>query len=279
MKNFVFSTTKNILYETGASKKVGELFRQVGCMQGQRLMFVTDQGILSSKIQSSCITELERYGFEVELYSRVIADPPEAVIHEAVEIAKQKNVVGVIGFGGGSSMDVAKLVAFLAQKDCSQHLSQIYGVGMCVGSRLPLVQVPTTAGTGSEVTPISIITTGLQEKKGVVSPQLLPDWAVLDGELTVSLPPHITAATGVDAMVHAIEAYTSRIRKNPLSDVLAKEALRLLGGNIRSVCTPNGGLDASARGAMLLGSMYAGMAFANAPVGACHALAVTQYIL
>ena len=134
---------------------------------------------------------------------------------------------------------------------------------MCVG----------WAGTGSEVTPISIITTGESEKKGVVSPVLLPDWAVLDGELTVSVPSPVTAATGIDAMVHAIEAYTTRLKKNSLSDLLAREALRLLGENIRTVCSPEGSKDAIARGNMLLGSMYAGMAFANAPVGAVHALA------
>merc|ERR1711934_591385 len=100
-------------------------------------------------------------------------------------------------------MDVAKLVAFLSKS--SQPLDAIYGIGLCKGGRLPLVQVPTTAGTGSEVTPISILTTGESEKKGVVSPQLLPDVAVLDADLTVGLPKHITAATGVDAMVHAIE--------------------------------------------------------------------------
>jgi len=176
-----------------------------------------------------------------------------------------------VGFGGGSPMDVAKVVSYLSHPECTQELSELYGVGNCTGQRLPLLQVPTTAGTGSEVTPISIITTGENSKMGVVSPQLLPDWAVIDGELTTSVPPVVTAATGIDAMVHAIEAYTSRIKKNPLSDVLAREALTLLGSNIRTVCED--GTNAEARGEMLLGSMYAGMAFANAPVGAVHALA------
>ena len=139
-------------------------------------------------------------------------------------MAKGKNVAGVIGLGGGSSMDVAKLVAFLSNSECKQSMSDIYGVDACKGERLPLIQIPTTAGTGSEVTPISIVTTGASEKKGVVSPVLLPDWAIVDGELTLSLPAHVTAATGVDAMVHAIEAFTSRLKKNPLSDALAKEA-------------------------------------------------------
>ncbi|TYC52412.1 iron-containing alcohol dehydrogenase, partial [Marinobacter sp. BW6] len=140
------------------------------------------------------------------------------------------------------------------------------------GPRLPLILVPTTAGTGSEVTPISIITVGEEEKRGVVSPFLLPDLAVLDPLLTLGLPGPVTAATGIDAMVHAIEGYASKsANNNPVSRTLAVEALRLLGGNIeKAVLTPR---DEDARGAMLLGSMLAGMAFANSPVAAVHALA------
>ncbi len=171
--------------------------------------------------------------------------------------------------GGGSSMDVAKLVALLASG--KEKLDDIYGVGFAKGPRLPLILVPTTAGTGSEVTQISIVTTRSGEKKGVVAPVLLPDYAVLDADLTLKCPPHVTAATGVDAMVHAIEAYTSRHAKNPISDAHARDALRLLGGNIRTACA--NGSDRSARQNMLLGAMLAGMAFANAPVAAVHALA------
>jgi alcohol dehydrogenase class IV len=139
------------------------------------------------------------------------------------------------------------------------------------GRRLPLVLVPTTAGTGSEVTPIAIVTTPTTEKKGVVAPRLLPDWAILDPELTLGLPAQVTAATGIDAMVHAIEAFTSRHRKNPMSDQLARQALALLSAKIRTACRD--GRDIEARSAMLLGSMLAGMAFANSPVAAVHALA------
>jgi len=121
------------------------------------------------------------------------------------------------------------------------------------------------------VTPISIITTGIGQKKGIVSHQLLPDVAICDGDLTLSVPKHVTAATGIDAMVHCIEAYTSALKKNFLSDCLAREGLRLLGANIRSVC--DDGSNRQARLDMLYGSTLAGMAFANAPVGAVHALA------
>jgi alcohol dehydrogenase class IV len=166
-------------------------------------------------------------------------------------------------------MDVAKLAALLARGNVA--LDDIYGVGVARGTRLPLILVPTTAGTGSEVTPISIVTTGEGSKKGVVSEILLPDIAVLDAQLTLGLPAHVSAATGIDAMVHAIEAYTSRRLKNPISDCLAREALRLLGANLERVCAH--GNDVAAREAMLLGANLAGMAFANAPVAAVHALA------
>jgi alcohol dehydrogenase class IV len=142
---------------------------------------------------------------------------------------------------------------------------------MVKGKRLPLILATTTAGTGSEVTPIAIVTTGENEKKGVVAPQLLPDIALLDPALTSGLPPRVTAMTGIDAMVHAIEAYTSKIKKNPVSDLLARQGLKLLFDNIHPAM--DNGEDLEARSNMLIGALWAGQAFANAPVGAVHALA------
>mgnify|MGYP001219711580 FL=1 len=190
---------------------------------------------------------------------------------QAVAAAQALQAELVVGFGGGSSMDVAKLVAILSHPQCTQSLADMYGVGNTKEPRLPLLQVPTTAGTGSEVTPIAIVTTGETTKAGVVSPVLQPDIALLDAELTIGLPPHVTATTGIDAMVHAIEAYTSVHRKNPLSDMLAREALRLLARNILTAVRI--GSDVEARSNMLLGALLAGQAFANAPVAAVHALA------
>ena len=139
-------------------------------------------------------------------------------------------------------------------------------------AQLPHVLIPTTAGTGSEVTPVSIITVDRDEKEGVSSPIILPDFAVLDPVLTIGLPAPTTAATGIDAMVHAIEAYASKNKNNnPMSGILAKEALVLLGSSIKTAVSDPKNLQA--RGKMLLGSMLAGMAFANSPVAAVHALA------
>ena len=179
---------------------------------------------------------LESLALHGTVFDKTVPDPSESLVLECATFAREEGVDSVVGFGGGSSMDVAKLVSLLASPTSSQPLGEMFGVGNARGERLPLLQVPTTAGTGSEVTPISIITTGVAEKKGVVSPLLLPDLAVLDGDLTLSLPAAVSAASGLDAMVHAIEAYTSRTHKNPLSDVYAREALRLLSANIVQVC-------------------------------------------
>lgn len=268
MTTLSFETTRRVYCEPGASAKLGTLMAELGA---RRVMLVTDPGVMKLGLPQAGLDSLKAAGIAVSIYDRTEADPPEKLVHEAVQAAKDFAADGVIGFGGGSSMDIAKLVAFLPC--ATQQLSEIYGIGNCKGRRLPLIQVPTTAGTGSEVTGIAIITTGESEKKGVVSPLLLPDIALLDADLTLGLPRHVTAATGVDAMVHAIEAYTSRHKKNAMSDALGREALRLLSKNIRTVCSPDGMKDRAARSEMLLGAMLAGMAFANAPVAAVHALA------
>lgn len=268
MLPFSFATTAQILCEIGASQRLAELCRERGA---QRVLIVTDPGISKLGLLDAVLPGFAPASVSVEVFDQVVADPPEAILLAAVMQAKVLKAQLIIGFGGGSSMDVAKLVALLAHPDCSQELAQIYGVGNARGQRLPLILVPTTAGTGSEVTQISIITTGETTKMGVVSPLLLPDLALLDAELTLGLPPAVTAATGIDAMVHAIEAYTSALKKNPLSDLLAREALRLLAANLDEVV--HNGANCEARQAMLLGSCLAGQAFANAPVAAVHALA------
>ena len=168
-------------------------------------------------------------------------------------------------------MDVAKLVSLLLGSN--QNIDTIWGVNNAKGPRIPLVLIPTTAGTGSEVTPISIITMDDKEKKGVSSKLILPDLAILDPLLTINLPPNITASTGIDAMVHAIEAYTSiNPNNNPISKMLSIEALKFLGSSIKTAVFE--GHNINARSNMLFGSMLAGKAFANSPVAAVHALSL-----
>jgi alcohol dehydrogenase class IV len=206
---------------------------------------------------------------EVVVFDSVEADPSKETLLAATEAGSKAGVCSVVGFGGGSPMDVAKLAAYLLGS--GDELDQIWGVEVAKGTRLPLALVPTTAGTGSEATPISIITCEGGVKLAVNSAPLIADWAVLDATLTLGLPRHVTAATGIDAMVHAVEAYTSARLKNPLSDALAREALRLLSANLLvAIEQPQ---NVEARSAMLLGAHLAGLAFSNAPVAGVHALA------
>lgn len=262
---FVFNTTKSLVFRPGAAAELGAL---AGPLLGQRVLVVTDAGLRGLGLCDAPLASLAAAGIAVSVFDAVEADPSQATLMAAV--AAGEGATGVIGLGGGSSMDVAKLAALLLGS--GEALDAAWGVNLAQGPRLPLVLVPTTAGTGSEVTPISIITVGAEEKRGVSSPVILPDLAVLDPDLTLGLPPAITAATGIDAMVHAIEAYTSASpNNNPLSRMLAREALRLLGSHIETAVT--NGTNRAARGAMALGAMLAGQAFANSPVAAVHALA------
>lgn len=267
IQNFEFHTVPAILAEWSGARRLGEIL--ASRFAARRVMVVTDMGVRRAGLADPVLASLTEAGFAVTVFDGVVADPPEAIVHACAEQARAAGAEIVVGLGGGSSIDIAKLCAVLVASD--QPLADMYGIGKVTGHRLPLVLIPTTAGTGSEVTNISIITTGETTKMGVVSPQLYADLALLDAELTVGLPAVHTAATGIDAMVHAIEAYTSKFKKNPLSDALAREALRLLGGNLVAACQDGG--NRAAREAMLLGATLAGQAFSNSPVAAVHALA------
>lgn len=266
MSDFDFQTPPRIVCRDGGAP---ELARWAAELAMKRPVIVTDAGLVRSGTIKPAVDGFAAAGCAATVFSDVLADPPEGRVHEAVAFARSHRADGVIGLGGGSSMDTAKLVALLACTE--QPLEAIYGIGLARGPRLPLIQVPTTAGTGSEVTPIAIVTTPTSEKKGVVSPMLYADLVLLDAELTLGLPPALTAMTGVDAMVHAIEAFTTKHKKNALSDALAVQALAMLHKNIRTAVCEGG--NRPARAAMLQGATLAGMAFANAPVAAVHALA------
>lgn len=232
-------------------------------------LFVTDKDVVAFGLTDGWREAITSELRPLTLFDSVEADPSKETLLAAVEAGREAGAQSVVGFGGGSPMDVAKLAAYLLGS--SDDLDSIWGVGLAKGRHLPLVLVPTTAGTGSEATPVAVITCEGGEKRGVNSPALTADWAALDPELTLGMPRGLTAATGIDAMVHAIEAYTSARSKNPLSDMLAREALKLLSANLLTACNEPGNRDA--RSAMLLGAHLAGLAFANAPVAGVHALA------
>ena len=266
LNSFNFNTTAGLRFGSGQAKNsCKEIFNKLG----SRILFITDKGLMSLGLTKPTIEELKKMG-SVEIFGEVESDPSQKTLLKAIEIGKKFKATGVVGFGGGSSMDVAKLVALILGSN--EDLEEVWGVANAKGPRLPLVLVPTTAGTGSEVTPVAIITVGEEEKKGVSSSIILPDLAILDPELTLGLPARTTASTGIDAMVHAIEAYASTNKNNNLiSKMIAIEALKLLGKSIETAVLDGSNLEA--RGNMLIGSMLAGKAFANSPVAAVHALA------
>ena len=266
MNTFYFNSVPNIISGPG---KINELSNI--CLKNQifKPLVITDSGIKEQGYIKILENILSKKNIDASIFDEVQADPPEKNIFDAVYIAKKKKCDAIIGLGGGSSMDVAKAVSYFAINN--KNIKDCYGVGKLTLKRMPLIQIPTTAGTGSEVTNIAIFTLESEQKMGIVDPLLYADHVILDANLTLNLPNTITAYSGIDAMVHAIEAYTTKLKKNPISDSLAKEALYLLGKNIKIVHRePN---NIKARESMLLGSTLAGMAFTNAPCAGVHALA------
>jgi alcohol dehydrogenase class IV len=263
--SFVFQTVNDIRFGAHCTEQIGVILQDK--FAARSALIITDQGLVKLGKMQALLASLEACSIKVKVFDQVLPDPSDSLIIQAAEQAQDVDVI--IGFGGGSSMDTAKLAAVLARLE--QPLTDMYGVNNVRSSRKPLVQIPTTAGTGSEVTPISVVTTGETTKSGVVSPVLYADLVLLDATLLLGMPAHITAETGVDAMVHAIEAYTSKLKKNPLSDNLAQQALKLLSHSLPLAYANIHNLEY--RQDTMLGAMLAGQAFANAPVAGVHALA------
>jgi alcohol dehydrogenase class IV len=262
MRPFTFNPGPRLLAGPDQAAALAEKLPPGPCL------FVTDSELIRLGLTDSYRDAIGE-GRELIPFDAVEADPSKETLLAATEAGRAAGATCVVGFGGGSPMDVAKLAAYLLGS--GDELDAIWGVNIAQGQRLPLALVPTTAGTGSEATPISVITCEGGVKLAVNSPPLIADWAVLDAGLTLGLPGHVTAATGIDAIVHAVEAYTSARLKNPLSDALAREALRLLSSNLLTAIEQPRNLEA--RSAMLLGAHLAGLAFSNAPVAGVHALA------
>ena len=262
MRPFTFNPGPKLLAGPDLAEALAEKLPPGTCL------FVTDQELVRLGL-TDAYREAIGAGREIIVFDAVEADPSKETLLAAIEAGRAGGAASVVALGGGSPMDVAKLAAYLLGS--GDVLDDIWGVGIATGKRLPLALVPTTAGTGSEATPISVITCEGGVKLAVNSPPLIADWAVLDATLTLGLPTHVTAATGIDAIVHAVEAYTSARLKNPLSDALAREALRLLNDNLLTAVEQPTNIEA--RSAMLLGAHLAGLAFSNAPVAGVHALA------
>ena len=200
--NFIFNTTSGIRFGSGMSKLCSE---EVSKKLGPNILFITDKDLMSLKLTEPTLNELRKFSSLVEIFQDVEADPSIKTLLNAIEVGKKINATGVIGFGGGSSMDVAKLTSLILGSN--ENIEDAWGVSNAKGPRLPLVLVPTTAGTGAETESTAMVT---HTKKGmkfcICHPDLKPTLALLDPELTLGLPANLTAWTGADAMTHAIEA-------------------------------------------------------------------------
>ncbi|MGM8908698.1 iron-containing alcohol dehydrogenase [Psychrobacter sp. 1U1] len=261
-----FYTNGHIVSEADSMRqKLGALAKQYSATSA---IIVTDAGITQLGYVDIAQQSLQEAGIQVVVFDAVVADPPVQVVNDAIKIARDNKCELVIGLGGGSSIDTAKIVALYPND--FESVNDILDKDVSGFNKLPLFAIPTTAGTGAESTFVSVITAKDGSKKAIYTPKILPDVAILDATLTLNLPRHITAATALDAMVHCVEAYTSRTKKNPISDALALQGLQMLWNNFEKVL--NQGDDIDARADMLLGSTLAGIAFVNSSVAAVHGL-------
>lgn len=261
-----FNTTTRILCEPNSlSTKLGKVVKDFGATQ---VLIVTDKALVQLGFVNLAIEALSSEGIQAIVFDGVIPDPTVEVVDNALNLARNHHCDAIVALGGGSSIDTAKIIALHDNPFVSA--TNLFNQDLSKFNKLPLIAIPTTAGTGAEVTFVSVITATDGNKFAVFHSKILPDVAILDANLTLGLPPLITAATALDAMVHCIEAYTSRTKKNPISDALAVKGLQLLWQNYRKVMTD--GKNIEARSEMLLGSCLAGMAFVNASVAAVHGL-------
>jgi alcohol dehydrogenase len=235
----------------------------------KKILIVTDQTLFKLGVAVKAVESLEAK-YELHYYTNVLPEPPLDNAESLVEFTRQGAFELVIGVGGGSALDLAKLAAVMAKNpgQVKEYLN-LSGTRKFAKKGLPKMMIPTTAGTGSEVTDITVFS--LKSTKDVIThPYLLADVAIVDSDLTLSVPPRITAATGVDALTHAIEAYLS-VNANDVTDALAEKAIKLVGESLYRVV--RNGEDSTARQNMSTASYLAGLSFFNAGVGGVHALA------
>jgi alcohol dehydrogenase class IV len=262
----LFRTTRRILFGLGAVEKIGT---EAQLLKAKRVLIITDPGVIQAGLLESVEKSLQSVNLPFVIFDGVEPDPRIEVVEKSVEKAKKEGIDLIIGFGGGSSLDIAKVTSILITNP--GKIDSFFGVDLVPNPGIPVILIPTTAGTGSEVTPIAILSDTKEKlKKGIVSPTLFPEVAIVDPKLTIGLPPSVTAFTGMDALTHAIEAYYS-INATNLSDLFALKAMELLSKNLRMAYAH--GQNLAARTNMMEGSLLAGIAFANAGVGAVHAFA------
>jgi alcohol dehydrogenase class IV len=262
----LFRTTKRILFGPGSIERLGP---EAQLLKAKKILIITDQGVIQAGLLEGVEKSLQSVNLPFVIFDGVEPDPRIEVVEKSVEKAKKEGIDLIIGFGGGSSLDIAKVTSIMITN--TGKIDSFFGVDLVPNPGVPVILIPTTAGTGSEVTPIAILSDTKEKlKKGIVSPTLFPEVTILDPKLTIGLPPSVTAFTGMDALTHAIESYYS-INATDLSDLLAFRAMELLSKNLRMAYAH--GENLAARSSVLEGSLLAGIAFANAGVGAVHAFA------
>lgn len=252
-----------VVFGNGCAPQCAEYLAQRGV---KRVLLVSSTPVLMAL--DDLVAALQKNGIETVRSSPIDREPTCGVFDAILQHARTEKIDGVLGIGGGSAIDVAKLVSALAFG--SQTAQEVFGINLLSGRELPLVCLPTTAGTGAEVSPNAILLDETDElKKGVVSPHLVPDAAFIDPLLTVSVPPAVTAATGLDALTHCIEAYANKFA-HPIVDVYALEGIRLISANLHRAV--QNGNDIDARGALASGSYYGGLCLGPVNTAAVHAL-------
>jgi alcohol dehydrogenase class IV len=262
----IFRTTPKIIFGIGSLGRVGEEAKALGA---KKALIITDPGILKAGLNKAVEESLSTAGISISVFRDVEPEPRIEVVSNCVEATKKEKSDLLIALGGGSCIDTAKVTSIMMTNE--GKVEDFFGIELIPQRGIPKIAIPTTAGSGSEVTPIAILSDVEEKlKKGIVSPFLFPDVSILDPTVTIGLPPEITASTGMDALVHAIEAYTS-INATYLTDILAFEAMGLIYENLRTAYANGGNVDA--RSKMLMASNLAGIAFANAGVTAVHAFA------
>ncbi len=259
-------TPKTLMFGIGASKNLPERIKE---MDRGRVLIATDRGLIKAGIAEEIIQSITNAGIEVSTFEEVKPDPDMDCVYQCLDLVKSTDAQVIVGLGGGSSLDVAKVSAALRVN--KGKISDYVGIGKLPLKGLPTILLPTTSGTGSEVSPIAVISDPEQHTKlGIVSPNLYCDLAIIDPRLTISCPPNITASSGMDALTHAIEIYTNKISVQMI-DTLVIESIRLVGQYLK-ICVKNG-TDMTARKGMALASLYAGFGLGPVNTTAVHALA------
>ncbi|MCR4688530.1 MAG: iron-containing alcohol dehydrogenase [Saccharofermentans sp.] len=265
MKHFSFSIPQNVYFGWGSFEDLPDV---AGKVSGKKAFIVSGPHLKKAGFVDRIMQKLNASGIECEAFTETEGNPSTDTVHKAAKLFIDSGADMIIAFGGGSPLDVAKAVAVVGSY--GGNITDYEGGGKVPGKVAPIIAIPTTAGTGSEVTSFSVITDHARDYKLTVSSDyLLPEYVILDPELITTVPFKTSTYCGVDAMVHALEAYIS-LASSPFSDMMALTALELIGANIRAYVADR--KDRKAAEAMLLGSLFAGIAFSHARLGDVHAM-------